>query len=369
MNQPMNKKPVLLITGAEGLIGSRLVNAFSEDYEVVAFDLEPLPAEQDQHQADWIPCDLTDDAQVARALLTLKQRHGDRIASVIHLAAYYDFSGEPSPLYQDLTVEGTRRLLRGLQEFKVEQFVFSSSLLVQASSEDGQPIRETSPVNAEWDYPKSKLAAEEVIRKEARDIPAVILRLAGVYDEDCHSIPIAQQIARLYEKQLESYFFPGDITCGQSFLHLDDLVACFQTTVERRINLPLHSLFIIGEEDLMSYEELQDKLGLYLHGDQWPAIRIPKVAAKAGAWIKDQMSDAEDAPFIKPWMIDLADQNYPVSVQRAREVLEWEPRHQLRNTLPEMTERLKSDPERWYQINGLPVPQELEQQDSTGVRK
>ena len=360
MNQSMQKKPVLLITGAEGLIGSRLVNTFTEKYDVVAFDLEPLPAEQ--HQADWIPCDLTDDAAVSRALENLKQRHGDRIASVIHLAAYYDFSGEPSPLYQDLTVEGTRRLLHGLQHFSVEQFVFSSSLLVQASSEEGQPINETSPLNTEWDYPKSKLAAEEVIQKEAKGIPTVILRLAGVYDEDCHSIPISQQIARVYEKQLESYFFPGDLSCGQSFLHLDDLVACFQAVVEKRINLPLHSLFIIGEEDLMSYEELQDKLGLYLHGDQWPA-------AKAGAWIKDQFSNEEDTPFIKPWMIDLADQNYPVCIQHAREFLEWEPKHQLRNTLPEITERLKSDPERWYQINGLPVPEELNQEGSAGTRK
>ncbi len=367
MNQSMQKKPVLLITGAEGLIGSRLVNTFTEKYDVVAFDLEPLPA--DQHQADWIPCDLTDDAAVSRALENLKQRHGDRIASVIHLAAYYDFSGERSPLYQDLTVEGTRRLLHGLQHFSVEQFVFSSSLLVQASSEEGQPINETSPLNAEWDYPKSKLAAEEVIQKEAKGIPTVILRLAGVYDEDCHSIPISQQIARVYEKQLESYFFPGDLSCGQSFLHLDDLVACFQAVVEKRINLPLHSLFIIGEEDLMSYEELQDKLGLYLHGDQWPAIRIPKMAAKAGAWIKDQFSNEEDTPFIKPWMIDLADQNYPVCIQHAREFLEWEPKHQLRNTLPEITERLKSDPERWYQINGLPVPEELNQEGSAGTRK
>src|SRR5690606_34877252 len=145
--------------------------------------------------------------------------------------------GEPSPLYQDLTVEGTRRLLQGLQNFTVEQFVFSSSLLVQASSEEGQPIRENSPLDAEWDYPKSKLEAEDVIQKEARAIPTVILLLAGVYDDVCHSIPISQQIARIYEKQLESYFVPGDLSCGQSFLHLDDLVSCFQATVERRINL------------------------------------------------------------------------------------------------------------------------------------
>ncbi|HAH46167.1 MAG TPA: NAD(P)-dependent oxidoreductase, partial [Planctomycetaceae bacterium] len=37
--------------------------------------------------------------------------------------------------------------------------------------------------------------------------------------------------------------------------------------------------------------------------------------------------------------------------------------------LPEMAERLKSDPQRWYQINGLPLPEELEQQQSTGAHK
>ena len=39
-----------------------------------------------------------------------------RIASAIHLAAYYDLSGQPNPKYDSITVEGTRRLLRGLQK-------------------------------------------------------------------------------------------------------------------------------------------------------------------------------------------------------------------------------------------------------------
>ncbi|QDV19591.1 3 beta-hydroxysteroid dehydrogenase/Delta 5--_4-isomerase [Gimesia panareensis] len=360
-------KPVILITGAAGLIGSRLVETFSDQYQVVAFDIKPLPEEQ--QSADWIACDLTDDASVSRALSEVKAKHGNRIASVIHLAAYYDFSGESSPLYQDLTVAGTRRMLQGLQDFNVEQFIFSSSLLVQQSVENGQAIQASSPVNAEWDYPQSKLEAEATIKQYAGSIPTVILRLAGVYDEDCHSIPIAQQISRIYQKQLESYFFPGDKTCGQAFLHLDDLVSCFAAVVGHRGRLPKRSLFVIGEEDVMSYEELQEKIGLYLHGDQWPAIRIPKTAAKAGAWVKDQLSDDDGAPFIKPWMIDLADQNYPVSVERAREQLGWEPRHLLRETLPDMIDELQDDPEQWYAENGLPVPDDLPQPESTGVRK
>jgi len=45
----------------------------------------------------------------------IRYAYGERIASGIHLAAYYDFSGEPSPLYDEITVRGTERLLRALQ--------------------------------------------------------------------------------------------------------------------------------------------------------------------------------------------------------------------------------------------------------------
>jgi nucleoside-diphosphate-sugar epimerase len=50
-----------------------------------------------------------------------------------------------------------------------------------------------------WDYPRSKIEAERVIREERGNIPAVILRIVGVYDDYGHTIPIAQQIARIYE--------------------------------------------------------------------------------------------------------------------------------------------------------------------------
>ncbi len=47
-------------------------------------------------------------------LRTVAETFGGRVASVIHLAAYFDFSGEASSKYQEVTVEGTRRLLRAL---------------------------------------------------------------------------------------------------------------------------------------------------------------------------------------------------------------------------------------------------------------
>lgn len=347
---------VVLVTGSTGLIGSRVCRNLAEDHVVVGLDRDPP---RDGRSSIWLECDLTDDSSVEEALESVRRRYGSAIASVIHLAAYYDFSGEPSPLYDELTVEGTRRLLRSLDGFEVGQFVFSSSLLVMRAVEPGQILDEESPVEAEWDYPRSKLEAERVIREERGAIPTVILRIAGVYDEECRSIPIAQQMRRIFERKLESHFFPGDPDHGQSFVHLDDLVRCFRAVVDRRERLGKHEVFLVGEEDVVSYADVQDILGEALHSKEWWTMRIPGPVAKVGAWVKDKTPG--DDPFIKPWMIDLADAHMPVSTRKAREDLGWRPRRRLRDTLPEMAERLVARPGAWYAKNGIEPPEDLEQ--------
>lgn len=362
MEAQLSNKPVILVTGSSGLIGTKVIAALSPDYRVIGLDLKR--PKQSAAGADWVECDMTKDASVTQALTRVREKYGSQVASVIHLAAYYDFSGEASPLYQTLTVEGTSRLLKELQQFQVEQFVFSSSLLVMKPAEEDEVITEASLTEAAWDYPRSKLEAEQVIHQERDNIPAVILRIAGVYDEDCHSIPIAQHISRIYEKKLESYFFPGDSTRGQAFVHLDDLIACVRKTVALRRMLGPQEVFLIAEPDVMSYAELQDRLGELIHGQEWPTIRIPKVVAKAGAWAQEQLASGEEETFIKPWMVDLADAHYPVAIERAREGLGWEPQHRLRDTLAEMIRRLKRDPRQWYQKNDLPLPKEEKEQQT-----
>jgi nucleoside-diphosphate-sugar epimerase len=343
-------RPLVLVTGSSGLIGTRLVADFAKSWRVVGLD-RSAPRTQPTG-VDFIGCDLTDDASVAKAFQSVRERHGDHLASVVHLAAYYDFSGEPSPLYDDLTVQGTRRVIAALRDFHAEQFVFSSTLLVlKPADEEGEVLTETSEVGAEWDYPQSKIAAEDVIRRERGSIPAVVLRIAGVYDDGGHSIPIAQHIKRIREKTVESYFFPGDADHGQPFVHTDDLMACFRAVVERRDQLAPLEVFLVAEPDVMSYRDLQEELGRLLHGKAWPTIRIPVPLAKAGAWAKEKLGAEES--FIKPWMVDLADDHYPVAIDRARAKLGWEPRRRLRTTLPGIIATLERDPREWYREHEL----------------
>lgn len=344
----------IVITGAAGLIGSRLVKSLQGEYPIVGLDV--MQRDQEFPEVDWIRCDLTDENTVQQALTQVRDRHGHRLSSVIHLAAYYDFSGEPSPLYEQLTVEGTRRLLHELQSFDVEQFVFSSTILVMKPTRVGDVLTEESPLEAEWDYPKSKLETEDVIAKGRGNVPAVVLRLAGAYDEDCRSLPISQQIRRIYEGELQSHFFPGNPEHGQSFVHLDDVAECVLQVIRRRNELAPHELFLVGESEVVGYGELQNIIGQELYGTEWSTARIPKTVAKAGAWTEEKLS--EDS-FIKPWMIDLADSHYPVDISKAQRLLNWQPRHSLRETVPEMLKRLKEDPARWYQLNKLKLPENL----------
>lgn len=348
------KRDLVLITGSSGLIGSAAVRRLAENATVVGFDRDGNP--NPPAQAECVCVDLASDRSVRAGFDRVRYANGERIASLIHLAAYYDFSGEPSPKYQEITVRGTERLLRALRDFQVEQFIFSSSMLVHAPSAPGQRITEDSPLEPKWDYPRSKVEAERVIHAARGDIPAVILRIAGVYDDRCHSLPISNQIQRIYERQLTSHVFPGDPHRGrQSFVHLDDLIEALVLTVRRRAELPPELTLLIGEPDAMSYWKLQYLIGCLVHGEEWATREVPERLAEAGAWVQDKLPGARD-PFVKPWMISLAEDNYELDITRARTLLGWEPRHRLQDTVPRMVARLKADPARWYRENKLEAP-------------
>ena len=90
-----------------------------------------------------------------------------------------------------------------------------------------------------WAYPKSKIETEKVIHAERGNIPVVILRIAGVYDDLCHSIPLALQIQRIYERDPVAYFSPGDPSTGrQPYVHNDDAVDAILLAFAHRKELP-----------------------------------------------------------------------------------------------------------------------------------
>src|SRR5690606_4670699 len=101
------------------------------------------------------------------------------------------------------------------------------------------------------------------------------------------------------------------------FIHIDDLIEAIMRMIRRRRQLPPELKLLIGEPLTMGYEALQNEIGYLIHGETWPTETLPKLLAKTGAGLQEQMEiaipdsiDKGEKPFIKPFMVDLADDHY-----------------------------------------------------------
>ena len=349
-----DEQPLVLITGVAGEVGAAIVGALGQSVRVVGLDqpgkIAALPI---------VPVDLTDDASTHQALDTVRQDYGDRIASVIHLAGYFDFTGQDNPLYHSLNVEGTRRLLAGLKPFRVDQLIYAGTMLVHAAVGPDERFDEERRLDPRWIYPRSKARAESVIREMRGDIPVVLFHLAGLYSDTVVVPTLAHQIARIREGDWQSHLYPGNLRTRQSMVHHADMADAFRRAVERRSSLPDETVILIGEPEPPRYLDIQDRVGECLHGHDWPTVRVPVAAAAAGAWVEDRLlphlprAMGGGEPFVRPFMIPQASDSYAFSIKRAATLLDWTPSHRLWNQLPAILDGLKADPKAWYKANDV----------------
>ncbi len=352
-------KPIVLITGASGNVGIALCAGLRENFYVIGLDVKPCDG-ADQ----WFKCDLTKSDSIALNFQKIANEHGNKIASVVHLAAYFDFTGKAHPLYQKLNVQGTEYLLKNLQNFDVERFIYSSTMLVHQAEVPGTKITEQTPIAPQWAYPESKASAETIIQENAGSIPYSIVRMAGLYD-DCVAVPtLSHQVARIYERNLKSWLYAGDKMAGQAFLHQQDMLELFSCILNKRNALPKKHTILAGEEEVMSFQALQNRIGNLIHGKEtWNTISMPKSIAKPGAWVEEKsepvVPDAIDhgtKPFIRPFMIDMASDHYDLDVSKVKTDLDWQPKKRIYEGLEKIVDNLKQDPANWYQQNGITAP-------------
>ena len=349
-NLTKKKKGVILVSGSSGRIGTSLIKQLGNDYHIVGFEL--MKALYASANEELVPVDVSSPESVTQAFRHIEDFYGHKILSVVHLAAYYSFEDQGYQKYKKITVEGTKNILLALQNFEVEQFIFSSTMLVHKPMDPEHAITENSPIEGRWAYPMSKIETEEVIHKYRGKIPSVILRISGVYDDLCHSIPIANQIQRIYEKQMAGHFFPGDTSHGASFMHMDDLIEALLLCIKKRKELAQETILLIGDDQTLSTDEMQRKISESLFGKSMRTYRIPKALAWLGVTLQNMLF-AKQKSFIKPWMVRLADDDYHLNVTLAKQVLGWQPKHHLSKDLDVILENMKKDPEAWYKINGL----------------
>ncbi|MBL8731650.1 MAG: NAD-dependent epimerase/dehydratase family protein [Planctomycetes bacterium] len=126
----MSKRPVALVTGANGEIGRSLIETLHRDgrYRVVTLDLSPLPEKYRPLCFETYAGNILD-----RYLLDQLAAHHE-IEAVFHLAALLSTRGERDPeLAHQINVEGTLHLLRMAQSLTLRldrpvKFIFPSSI-------------------------------------------------------------------------------------------------------------------------------------------------------------------------------------------------------------------------------------------------
>lgn len=157
-------KPTVLVTGLSGLIGTRFLELYGNDFNLINVDLTT-------------GVDITNRDQIAACFASAKAN------SVIHMAAYtnvkaaFEQTGDRQGLCYQVNVEGTRNVVQAAQEYGTYLIHVSTDFVFDGTKEEAY-TEEDEPHPIEW-YSQTKYEAETIVRDQAPG--SVILRLAYPY--------------------------------------------------------------------------------------------------------------------------------------------------------------------------------------------
>lgn len=234
-------KQSLLATGAVGLVGSRFLDLYAEQFEVNNLDI-------------LSGVDITDSAQVEHFI----DAHPSD--TLLHLAAFTDTnrafaeSQDKTGLCYRVNVLGTQNILTACQKRGIHLIHISTDFVFDGTKTS--PYDETdSPHPLEW-YGETKLLAEQAVLQSGA--AATILRLSYPYRADFPGKPdlIKKIRAGLEAGTLYPQFTDSTIT--PTFV--DDIAHAFARVIERKPGGIFH---ITGSSALSPYALAQKVASVY----------------------------------------------------------------------------------------------------------
>lgn len=246
----------ILITGANGYIGSCLFHILKKRFRVIGLDKEK------SNNKRIFQCNILNKKKLN---LIIKKEKPELI---IHLAAQSLVDETINKKkYYDNNVLATNNLLSVMKENNIKKIIFSSTAAVYKQS--SKPLKETSEINALSTYAKTKLICERKI-KNKKNINSIILRFFNVcsalkkpvigefHNPETHLIPTVVYKA-IYNKKIYIYgndFPTPDGTCIRDYIHIIDICSAIEKSTKYLLKSNKSIVFNIGSHKGLSNNEI-----------------------------------------------------------------------------------------------------------------
>jgi nucleoside-diphosphate-sugar epimerase len=279
--------PLLLLTGATGLVGGEMLPLLTARGRVVALgrNRDKLAAMACIDGVSALAADLTA-PDLGLDVSTLEWLAAG-VTEIIHCAAETRF-GLPLEQARAVNVDGTRRLLHLARRCRrLDRFACLSTVYV-AGRKTGciaeSPI--SSPVEFSNTYQQSKFEAEELVLEAAGEIPVAIYRLSSIIGEAAtgkvKQFNYVHQLLRLLPRNVLPVA-PGDPKAPVDLIPSDWAAPALACLIERRFEPGAIYHLCAGPAGSLTVGELIDltvgAFAAHPTGRQLGPIRLPRLAS------------------------------------------------------------------------------------------
>ena len=245
-------KHTLLVTGATGRLGGRLLEALAERggfSRIFALSRRP-EAGPSPARAEFVRGDVTE---------AIPPELAGEVTAILHAAADTRFSA-PLEMARAVNVEGTRNTLAFAARCpRLERFGFVSTVHVAGRRTgailENELEHETGFVNA---YEQSKYEAEQLVREHMGSLPIMVCRLSTVLGDartgEVAGIGAVHQAVRFFFHSLAP-MIPGEADSPVDLISSEYAVAAVSTLFEERFEAG-RSFQVCAGEDALPLGEL-----------------------------------------------------------------------------------------------------------------
>jgi UDP-glucose 4-epimerase len=232
----------VLVTGATGSIGSRLLRRLAPANEVYALSRRGGP---ELEGVEWIQQDLSQPLDPAELPAEI-----DAVAHLAQSERYRDFPDGAMDLFA-VNVQSTAALLEYARGARARAFVLASTGGAYAHSQE--PVGEDAPLSMTLPYFRSKRMAELLVENYSGELGGGILRFFFAYGPGGKLL-----VARLAAKILagEEIVIEGDPGMAINPIYVDDAAAA----VEAALALPEQATVNVAGDEVVRIRELVERL-------------------------------------------------------------------------------------------------------------